>query len=165
MIRQLTRGFALVLAIGGAACSSQTSPAAPTPAAAGAATAADTAPFCNPDTTKPIISGVSASPNTLWPPNHKWWTIAVNYTATDNCSGAITTALSVASDEAINGLGDGNTSPDWQVVNAHTVQLRAERSGTADGRVYTIAISATDAAGNITTSTVQVTVAHDQGKK
>src|SRR5262249_41929544 len=27
----------------------------------------------------PLISGVSASPNTLWPPNHKFVTVTLNY--------------------------------------------------------------------------------------
>ena len=165
MIRHLTSGLALVMAVGAAACSSQASPAAPTPAAAGPATAAATPSSCNPDTTKPVISSVSATPSTMWPPNHKWWTIAVNTTATDTC-GSVTIAITnIASDEPVNGLGDGNTAPDWQFVNARTVQLRAERSGTRDGRVYTITVRATDAAGNFSTSTVNVTVAHDQRKK
>jgi hypothetical protein len=45
------------------------------------------------------------------------------------------------------------------------MSLRAERSGTGSGRVYTITVQCTDAAGNSTTKTVTVTVAHDQAKK
>jgi len=41
----------------------------------------------------------------------------------------------------------GLTSPDWQIVDAHHVRLRAERSIRGDGRVYTIRITAADAAG------------------
>src|SRR5207245_2428523 len=32
--------------------------------------------------TGPVISSVSASPNVLWPPNHKMVLVAVNYTVT-----------------------------------------------------------------------------------
>ena len=119
---------------------------------------------CDHDTVAPVISNASATPNTLWSPNHKWWTIQVNYNASDNC-GTPRTFLTVASDEPVNGLGDGNTSPDWQVVSASSVRLRAERSGTGDGRVYTITIHAVDQAGNTTTRAVTVTVKHDQRKK
>jgi hypothetical protein len=153
---------ALVLASAAACSSSAGSPTAPE--SLGNAGAAAVHNACHPDVVAPVISGVSATPSTLWPPNHKWWTVRVSYTLSDNCGGA-TAFLSVASDEPVNGLGDGNTEPDWEVVNAQTVRLRAERSGTGDGRVYTITITATDAAGNQSSQNVQVTVVHDQRKK
>ena len=79
----------------------------------------------------------------------RWRTCTVAYSAADNCTAAvaITCALSVASNEPINGLGDGDTAPDWLVVNAHLVQLRAERSGTGTGRIYTVTVTCTDQAG------------------
>ena len=113
------------------------------------------------DNTPPVISGISANPNFLWSPNHKMRDVVINYTAVDNCS-PVTSSLSVASNEPINGTGDGNTSVDWQVVDAHHVQLRAERSGNGNGRIYTITIKSTDDCGNVTTATVTVAVAHDQ---
>ena len=64
----------------------------------------------------------------------------------------------LSSDEAVDGLGDGDTAPDWEIVDAGHVRLRAERSATGDGRVYTITVTATDAAGNVTTKTVTVSV-------
>lgn len=42
--------------------------------------------------------------------------------------------------------------------------LRAERSGTGQGRVYTLTYSARDAAGNTTQATAQVRVPRAQGK-
>jgi hypothetical protein len=47
------------------------------------------------------------------------------------------------------------------VVDARHVKLRAERDGTGSGRVYTITINATDAAGNVTSTPVTVSVPHD----
>ena len=52
------------------------------------------------------------------------------------------------------------------IVSGNTVSLRAEISGTADGRVYEITadVTATDAAGNTATTTgltIQVVVPHD----
>jgi predicted extracellular nuclease len=110
----------------------------------------------------PTLSGVSASRTTLPLPLHLMVPVTINYTAADTC-GAVTTTLSVTSDEAVTaplsqqGLS-GLTSPDWQVVDNHHVRLRAERSLRGDGRVYTISITATDAAGGTTVSTVTVTV-------
>jgi hypothetical protein len=160
----LSSGIALTLVLVAAACSSQVNPAAPGEVADVGSTAIHTSNPCDHDSVRPSIVGASATPNSLWPPNHKWWTIRVNYILLDNC-GAVTSSLSVTSNEAVNGRGDGNTAPDWEVVNAHTVRLRAERSGPGDGRVYTITIRAVDRAGNAATRPVQVTVAHDQGKR
>ena len=111
----------------------------------------------------PVISGVSVDRPNLWPPNHKMVDVTVNYGATNSCSAPVCT-LTVSSSEPVDGAGDGNTSPDWVVVDAHHVQLRAERSGNGDGRVYTITITCKDTAGNMASSTATVTVAHDQGK-
>ena len=85
--------------------------------------------------------------------------VTVNYTITDNC-GSVATSLTVSSNEPVNGRGDGDTAIDWVVLDAHHVQLRAERAGGGSGRVYTITITATDSAGNSSTQAVNVTVAH-----
>jgi hypothetical protein len=123
---------------------------------------------CHPDVTAPTITSVTATPNSLWPPNHKWINVTVSATATDACSPPApppTCSIdAVASNEPVNGLGDGNTAPDWVIVNAGLVQLRAERSGTRRGRTYTITVECTDAAGNPATASTTVTVAHDQRK-
>jgi len=97
----------------------------------------------------------------LWPANHKLVSVAVDYAATDVCGRALTGVLTVASSDPVTGPDD-DTSPDWVVVDAHHVQLRAERLGSnAGGRVYTITITATDGAGNATTATAIVTVPHN----
>ena len=70
--------------------------------------------------------------------------------------------LTVASNEPINGLGDGDTAPDWEVVDDHHVQLRAERSGKGNGRLYTITTTCTDASGNAVTKTSTVFVPKNQ---
>ena len=95
------------------------------------------------DTTAPTISSLSASPNVLWPPNHKMILVTVNYNLSDPDSSA-SASLSAFSNEPVNGKGDGNTSPDIQIVDAHHLYLRAERSGKGQGRVYTIIVTATD---------------------
>ncbi|MGB9629230.1 MAG: HYR domain-containing protein, partial [Thermodesulfobacteriota bacterium] len=69
------------------------------------------------------------------------------------------------------GLGDGDTSPDWTepVIDQNngiiTLKLRAERSGKGKGRIYTITITATDQSGNSNQGKVEIRVPHSQGKK
>jgi len=60
--------------------------------------------------------------------------------------------------------GGGDTSNDVVVVDNLIFQLRAERSGGGNGRVYTITYQVTDACGNSTVSTATVTVPHDKSK-
>jgi hypothetical protein len=115
------------------------------------------------DNQPPVFSEISATPNILWSPNHKMVDVYLDYTVTDNCGGSIVPEIFlVSSDEDENGLGDGNTEADWEVVDAHHVRLRAERSGLGDGRVYTIKIRAQDDGGLAAYGTVTVSVPHDQ---
>lgn len=116
------------------------------------------------DTVPPVIRTLAALPNALWPPNHKMVDVQLRASVTDACSSATWKITRVSSNERRNGLGDGNTSPDWQITGDHTLKLRAERSGLGAGRVYTITVVATDAARNASApKTVTVSVAHSQG--
>jgi 6-phosphogluconolactonase len=111
----------------------------------------------------PVIGDASATPDVLWPPNHKFVEVTIDYAVTSPCPN--TCVLTVSSNEPVNGAGDGNTSPDWQVVDAHHLLLRAERAGDGNGRVYTITITCTnDTNKQSSTKTVTVFVPHDQGK-
>ncbi len=113
------------------------------------------------DATPPSVSAATATPNSMWPPNHHMFDVAVNYTASDNC-GPVTSVLTVSSNEPVNGQGDGDTAPDWQVIDAHNVRLRSERSGKGSGRVYTITVKTTDGAGNQTVRTTTVNIPKSQ---
>ena len=121
------------------------------------------------DTTPPDIS-VTVSPDTLWPPNHKMVDITATVTVSDICDAAPTVVLtSVTSNEPDNakGNGDGNTVNDIQEAEIGTedyeFQLRAERAGKGDGRVYTITYTVTDASGNSASASATVVVPHDMG--
>jgi hypothetical protein len=96
----------------------------------------------------------------LWSPNHKMEDIMVNYDAADNCE--VNCSLTVVSNEPDNGLGDGDMPNDIEILDAHRVRLRSERSGKGSGRIYTITITCTDNTGNSITKTVTVTVPKSQ---
>ncbi len=123
------------------------------------------------DTLPPVSGGELGAE--LWPPNHTYRTITLAECAQagqDQCSGPLPVEtygriLRVTSDEVedANGNGDGRTCNDMKVfVNTTTVELRSEREGGGDGRVYTIHYELDDPAGNTTTGSCRVSVPHDQ---
>ena len=72
----------------------------------------------------------------------------------------------IMQDEPVNGLGDGDASPDATGIGTDTAFLRAERAGNGDGRVYHIYFTATDSEGLSSNGEVIVSVPHDQsGRK
>jgi hypothetical protein len=88
--------------------------------------------------------------------------VTVAYTVTAPCPN--TCVMTVSSDEPINGTGDGDTAPDWEIIDAHHVRLRAERAGNSNGRIYSIDITCTNDTNKLSsTKTVKVVVVHDQG--
>ncbi len=114
------------------------------------------------DKTRPELT-VGLDKETLGPPNHKLETVTAAVYASDPLSGIASWSLtSITSNEPDNGSDDGNTENDIQNAESGTpdtvFELRAERSGTGSGRVYTIVYTATDHAGNSITVPAQVTV-------
>ncbi len=101
----------------------------------------------------PVISGLTASKPVLWPPNGMMVAEALSYSVTTTCDPNPTLSASVVSNQPVN---DDGTAPDWIVVDAHHVQLRAERSEAT--RVYTITVTATDSAGASGSGAVTVKV-------
>jgi hypothetical protein len=107
---------------------------------------------------------------TLWPPNHKYTTVGVAALvagASDNCDAGVNLSSvyieKVTSDEADNGNGEGNTPNDIVIAaNCKSVQLRAEREGGGNGRVYTITFKVRDASGNAVSVSAKVTVPQNQ---
>lgn len=112
----------------------------------------------------PTIISATANPNLLWPPNHKWRTVAIKINAESACDGQLTKRIvAVTCNEADDANGSGNTSPDFILNGNGSVKLRAERSGNGSGRVYTVHYECEDDFGNIVEGTVDVTVPHDRG--
>lgn len=115
------------------------------------------------DSVAPTTPAVSANPTLLWPPNHRMVAVSVVASSTDRCTPTPACAITaVTSSESVNGGGDGDTAPDWQVVSASQVLLRAERSGGGPGRVYSVTVACADASGNRSVGSATVRVPLNQ---
>ena len=114
------------------------------------------------DAVPPVFESLRASPDVLWPANHKMVPVTVTASVADAVDPSPTThILSVSSNEAAEGSGDGHTDADAQITGPMTVNLRAERSGTGSGRFYTITVGSRDRSGNASVETVTVAVPHN----
>ena len=103
------------------------------------------------------ITSLTPSITSIWPPNKKMVAVTLAV-ATSGASGAVTAKIiSVTSNEP-------NGDVQWQITGPLKLNLLADRLGDGTGRIYTITVEARDAAGNVSTKTVIVTVPHDQGK-
>jgi hypothetical protein len=117
------------------------------------------------DTTEPTLALIPDQ-TILWPPNHKMVDVLIDVNAQDNSGNSVLLTTAVSSNEPLDDLGDGSTEPDFTVPTINqlsgqiTLQLRAERSGNGDGRVYTIAVTGTDSSGNSSEAFVEILVPH-----
>ena len=129
------------------------------------------------DTTPPELI-THSEPFILWPPNHKYHTFRVSdmvASISDACDptvvlgGVVITKVQSdepeeqdASDNAKGkkgGGGDGKTSDDIVIDDdGFSVDLRAERLGGGNGRVYTIFLAVEDGSGNLSEASYQVHV-------
>jgi hypothetical protein len=113
------------------------------------------------DNTPPQIQGLSVSQPSLWPPNHQMRDITLNYTTVDNCVSSLPVSVTITSNEPVNGTADGDTDPDWEVVDIHHIKLRAERASNGNGRIYTITVTVDDGCNPAVSRSTQVIVAHN----
>jgi hypothetical protein len=112
-------------------------------------------------TNPPIELVATASPNVLFPPNHKL--IPVTITVSNHESFTSCRIVSVSSNEAQPRKGKTISPPDWIITGDLTLLLRAENSGrNKAGRIYTIEIACTDLNGATISTSVTVSVPHDR---
>ena len=113
----------------------------------------------------PDCSEAYADPACLWPPNHKFVDVAIMGVTDPDGDPVTITITEITSDEATatdKGSGGAKHSPDADGIGTDTASVRAERSGTADGRVYVISFTASDGRGGECEGSVMVKVPHDQ---
>lgn len=107
-------------------------------------------------------SNAFASPSKLWPPNHKFRTInieGISHLQGENFNVAVT---SIFQDEPVNELGDGHTEPDARLLGTNHPQVRSERSGLGDGRIYELSFIAQTDSGDNCEGAVLIGVPHDK---
>lgn len=109
----------------------------------------------------PACSLAQANPMKLWPPNHKLISVGIINVTDPNNDQVALTVTGVTQDEPVNGLGDGDTSPD-AVLQGESVLIRSERSGADNGRVYKIHFTAEDIEGGSCAGFVSVSVPHSK---
>jgi hypothetical protein len=111
----------------------------------------------------PDSSSAHAAVPRLWPPDHRLVPVEImGVTDPDNDPVTIT-VTGVTQDEPPNKKGDGNTYPDAVIANGNA-QVRAERSGTGNGRVYVISFTADDGRGGFSNGSVVVYVPHHRSQ-
>ena len=112
---------------------------------------------------QPVIESVTADPDRLWPPNHKYVDVTIIMDVTDpdgNADNITRTTYFVTDDYGIYDVAETDLPEDG------VISLVAERYGEdRDGRVYTITVTAYDAGELSNSASVEILVPHDQGKK
>ena len=106
----------------------------------------------------------------FWPPNHKYRTVTVARMVagvSDDCDTSLgisnVVIEKVTSDEPDNAHSDGNTTNDIVIAaDCRSVQLRAERDGTQNGRVYSVTLRVEDVSGNVTKQDFKVSTPINQ---
>ena len=112
------------------------------------------------DSPEPSRLLLSASPDVLWPPNNKMRqvSIAVSTEAGPAVSGCVISAVHSSEGSPLPG------ELDWQVTGPLTVNLKAARTGSGEGRTYTVTVTCTTHALSPVTASVTVLVLHDRSQ-
>jgi hypothetical protein len=115
------------------------------------------------DTTPPVVT-ITATPETLRPPNGKMVPVTITGTITEEGSGVDpSTATYAVIDEYKLVQPQGSFIPAANGSYAFDIQLQASRQGNdKDGRQYTITVTVKDKAGNTGSAATRVIVPHDQ---
>jgi PKD repeat protein len=107
----------------------------------------------------PVCAAATVEPGTLWSPNHEMVALAIHGLTDVDGDTVTAAATAIHQDEQVDAEADGHTTPDAVLA---PLQVRAERSGEEDGRVYHVTFRGTDGQGGSCTGTLRVCVPHDQ---
>jgi hypothetical protein len=115
----------------------------------------------------PDCSAALGTRITLWPPNQKMASIDLSETVqvTDPEGDPITiTITGIHQDEPVATAPD-SPGPDAALLGGDRIEIRAERDGGGNGRVYHVDFTATDSAGGACQGELLVTVPHNNGSQ
>jgi hypothetical protein len=112
------------------------------------------------DISGPVINGMPA-PNCMLSPSRHQMVQVASITAPDPLSGLASLNITASSSEPDSGTGGGDLPGDI-VIDGGNVFLRAERSPSGKGRIYTVVATATDAVGNASTATATCSVLNNR---
>jgi hypothetical protein len=111
-----------------------------------------------------VCSDAAPSVATLWPTNHRFVAIDVLGVTDPEGDPIAITIDSILQDEPVDAPGGGSTSPDGRGVGTATAEVRAERVGSGNGRVYHIYFTADDGHGGTCSGEVLVGVPKSEGR-
>ena len=113
----------------------------------------------------PDCSEAKPSIAEIWPPNHKMVDIEILGVTDPDDDPVTVTITGITQDEPVEAQEKGDLDPHGAGVNIATAQVRAERLGSGNGRVYEISFTASDGRGGESEGSVTVCVPHDRRKK
>jgi CSLREA domain-containing protein len=106
----------------------------------------------------PICTLAVPSVTSIWPPNNEFYPLSVLGVFDPDGDPIVTTIDGIFQDERVGAKPDGN------ILGINLLEIRAERDGNGDGRVYHIFFQADDGQGGACTGEVRTgIVTHDQG--
>lgn len=106
----------------------------------------------------PSCAGATAAPASLWPPNGRLVTVSIADVTDPDGDPVTLTVTGIRQDEPLTRAG----IPDATGLGTPGAQVRADRAGQGDGRVYHLSFEARDDKGGVCTGTVKVCVLHDR---
>ena len=109
----------------------------------------------------PDCRNAIASPAVIWPPKARMIPIEITGVTDPNGDPISIVIDNITQDEPVLGEFD-DTAPDAAVIGTGTAVVRAERSGSGNGRVYAILFMADDGSGGRSKGLVKVQVPHSR---
>jgi PKD repeat protein len=110
----------------------------------------------------PVCSAANPNIDTLWSPDHKFVAVDI-LDVTDPEDDPTTINIDgIFQDEPVDTYGDGSFTPDGRGLGTSTAEVRAERAGGGNGRVYHIFFTADDDQGGSCSGEVLVGVPKSQ---
>lgn len=113
----------------------------------------------------PDCSEAIASIALLWPPNHTMIPIGILGVTDPDGDPVVISIDAIWQDEPVDTTADGAFVPDGDGIGSGTAWVRAERTGSGNGRVYHIAFTAVDGNGGFCEGAVRVGVPKSMGNK